>query len=165
MWSKNGFNGYGNGLGNYFSQKGRGILVQKSSSDGTGKIVLLSELSAKHQEKSQHTESSPFTDNSITSLPLTVCENCYGICLGSSMASPSAFHLLIIRSTLRLRIGLRYSGCSAMATFIPLVFGMLICRDLELEAADLWKAHLFEPFLALHSTRSEFPTNRLSHRG
>ncbi len=164
MWSKDGLNSYGDGLGNYyFSQKESAVFIQKSLSDGTGEIALFSESNAKLQEKSPPTESFRSTDNLITSSRLTVCESCFGIWLGNSMVSPSAFRLWTIRSTLRLRIGLQYFASNAMAAFIPLAFGMLTCRGLELEVADLEKRHLFEPSLALHSTPSEFLTSRTSH--
>lgn len=163
MWSQNGSNKYIGGSNNSSVRAKNAVLTQKSLSDGMGKTAPFCESNAKLQEKSPPIELFPPTGNLITSSPLIVCESCFGTWLGNSMASPSASHLWVIRSTLRLRIGLQYFASNAMATFIPLVFGMLTCKDLELEAAHLEKLRLFEPFLVLPSMPSEFHTTRSSH--
>lgn len=124
MW--NGSPDCSAGSQGYSSPKKSAELLQKSLSDGMENTAPYCELREKLQADLAPIASPHHTEVATTSSHLIISPTCMEKWLGNSKEPLSRFELIAIR----LRIGLRSGVFSLMAAVVPLVFGMLICKDL-----------------------------------
>lgn len=125
MWQPGSPN-YSDGSQSFSTARKNVVPPQKSSKAGTGNIVPYCESSAPPQADSQLTASPQYTENAITSLPLTISPLYKQKWLGNSTASLSDCDRTIISIILHSRTALQSGGFFVMAIAVLLVLGTAI---------------------------------------